>query len=175
MKSLIPLVLLSALALVGCDEEQAITTTVPPEYLAFDADGIAFDMVHRFTQDGVLQAKVIADTTIQWNDSTAVALRNFEMDVFHEDGTERAHVVAERGWLNMRTNRMSAYGNVVLTVPGTDGRRIESNELQYDPRADRMWSDSAFVMYQPNRAPFRGARFTTDLEFRNFQSWGTGR
>ena len=171
MKILIPL--LFVLLFVGCDEDHIIAT-VPPEYLAFEADGVAFDMVHRFTQDGVLQAKVIADTTIQWNDSTAVALRVFEMDVFEEDGTERAHVVADRGWLNMRTNRMAAYGNVVLTIPGADGRRIESNELQYDPRTDRMWSDSAFVMYQEGRAPFRGSRFNTDLEFTDFRSWGTG-
>ncbi|TVP55404.1 MAG: LPS export ABC transporter periplasmic protein LptC [Gemmatimonadales bacterium] len=158
---------------VGCEEEAPLAT-VPPEYLEFEADGIAFGMVHRFTQDGVIQAKVIADTTIQWNDSTSVALRVLEMDVYNEDGSERAHVVADRGWLDTRTNRMAAYGNVVLTVPG-QGRRLESQELHYDPRAEEMWSDSSFVMYQQGEPPFRGAAFTTDLEFRDFRARGTGR
>lgn len=161
-----------SLLLAGCGDEAPVAT-VPQQYLEFDADGVAFGMVHRFTQEGVLQARVEADTTIQWNDSTAVQLRRLDMNVYHEDGTERAHVVADRGWLDTRSNRMAAFGNVVLEVPG-EGRRIESQELHYDPRAEEMWSDSSFVMYREGEPPFRGASFVTDLEFRNFQARGTG-
>lgn len=168
-------VLLAALALAGvqgCGEPTDVAT-VPAEYLEWDADAVVFGMIHRFTQEGRLQAVVHGDTAIQWRDSTVVAMRGVDLTVFTEEGEERAHVVSRRGTLDTRTERMAAYGSVVMTVPG-EGRRLESEELHYDPRGDRIWSDSAFVMFMPGRAPMRGSSFTSDLEFRNFQARGPG-
>jgi LPS export ABC transporter protein LptC len=173
-----PRALLLALALagvggaaVGCDAESEVAT-VPTSYLEFDADGIVFGMVHRITQDGVLQGLVHADTAIQWQDSSAVHLRVVDLPVREDDGSERAHVTADRGILDTRTNRMAAYGNVVLLVPG-EQRRIESEELHYDPQGDRIWSDSSFVYTVGNQVT-RGRAFRSDLEFRNFQIVGRG-
>ena len=46
--------------------------------------------------------------------------------------------------MNERTEEMVARGDVVLIVH-SDGRRIESPELHYDPNRDRIWSDSTTV------------------------------
>lgn len=164
------LILVAAVA-VACEEEPPVAT-VPSEYLQFDADGVVFQMTHRFTQEGVLQALVLADTAIQWHDSTAVALRVVDLRIYAEDGTERAHVTSQRGTLDTRTERMTARGDVVLVIPG-EQRTIESEELHFDPRGERIWSDSAFVMRHQGRL-LRGASFTSDLEFRNFEIRGTG-
>jgi len=166
------LALLSVGILSSACENEAPVATVPAEYLQFDADGVVFQMTHRFTQEGILQAMVIADTAIQWHDSTAVALRVVDLRVFDEDGSERAHVTSLRGTLDTRTERMTAQGDVVLVIPAED-RTIESQELHYDPRGDRIWSDSAFVMRHQGRV-LRGASFTSDLEFRNFVIRGSG-
>jgi LPS export ABC transporter protein LptC len=133
-----------ALLAVGCEDEAPVAT-VPAEYLRFDADGVVFEMTHRFTQEGTLQALVLADTAIQWNDSTSVALRVVDLRVYAEDGSERAHVTSREGSLDTRTERMTARGDVVLVIPA-EQRTIESQELHFDPRGDRVWSDSAFVM-----------------------------
>jgi LPS export ABC transporter protein LptC len=156
---------------VGCDEEVPVAT-VPEDYLQFDADGVVFQMTHRFTQEGVLQALVVADTAIQWHDSTAVALRVVDLRVYDDDGSERAHVTSRRGSLDTRTERMTAQGDVVLVVPA-ENRVIESQELHFDPRSERIWSDSAFVMRHQGRI-LRGSSFTSDLEFRNFVIRGSG-
>lgn len=155
----------------GCEDETSVAT-VPSEYLQFDADGVVFQMTHRFTQEGVLQAMVIADTAIQWHDSTAVALRVVNLRVFDEDGSERAHVTSRSGTLDTRTERMTAHGDVILVIPAEE-RTIESQELHYDPRGERIWSDSSFVMHHQGRV-LRGTSFTSDLEFRNFVIRGSG-
>jgi LPS export ABC transporter protein LptC len=168
----IPFAALLAMSASACGEN-ADVATVPAHYLEWDADGVVFGMIHRFTQEGLLQAVVHGDTAIEWRDSTVVALRGVDLTVYTEEGVERAHVTSRRGTLDTRTERMSAFGDVVMIVPG-EGRRLESEELHYDPRGDRIWSDSSFVMTMPGRAPIRGSSFTSDLEFRNFQARGPG-
>jgi len=156
----------------GC-EPAADVATVPQDYLAFDADGIVFGMEQWITEDGVLQGYVRADTAIQWQDSAAVHLRGqVDLKVLESDGSERAHVTADRGVMDTRTNRMVARGNVVLVIPG-DTRRLETQELHYDPQGDRIWSDSSFVHRHRGQVT-RGRAFTSDLEFRNFTILGRG-
>jgi LPS export ABC transporter protein LptC len=162
-------------ALVGtgaaCTTDNEVPT-VPEAYLEFDADGVVFGMVHRITQDGRTQGLVHADTAIQWRDSSAVHLRGVDLTVMEEDGTERAHVTARTGVLDTRTNRMTAHGNVVMIIPA-EARRIESEELNYDPQGDRIWSDSAFV-YTHRGQITRGRAFRSDIEFVNFEILGRG-
>ncbi len=169
------LVLVLALGTVAgaaaCSSESQVAT-VPDSYLAFEADGIVFQMTHRITQDGRLQGFVEADTAIQWQDSSAIHLRVLELTVLEETGEVRAIVTAQRGVLDTRSNRMTAYGNVVMIVPGQN-RRLESEELHYDPQGDRIRSDSAFVFTEGTRVT-RGRAFRSDLDFRNFEIIGRG-
>jgi LPS export ABC transporter protein LptC len=166
------LVLLGA---VACESSPPLIT-VPQEFVAFDADGIVFGMTHRFTQEGKLEALVRADTAIQWQDSSTVHLRGVDLRVFNEDGSERARVTSARGILDLRTERMAAYGapgSPAILIMTESSRRLESQEIHYDPRGDRMWSDSAFVYVQGTRRT-SGRGFESDIEFRNFQIRGRG-
>ncbi len=175
MRAFRPLAMAGVFVLVGtgaaCTTENEVPT-VPEAYLEFDADGIVLGMTHRITQDGRTQGLVHADTAIQWRDSAAVHLRGVDLTVMEEDGSERAQVTARTGVLDTRTNRMTANGNVVMVVPG-QARRVESEELNYDPQGDRIWSDSAFVHTLRGQVT-RGRAFTSDLEFRNFTILGRG-
>jgi len=60
---------------------------------------------------------------------------------------------------------------VVLIIPFQD-RRLETQELQYDPDADELRSDSAVVITEGGRS-YEGSSFTSDLEFRSFEVQGT--
>lgn len=159
-------------ALPACEEEAPVST-VPPEWVDFDADGIVFQMQHRFTQDGQTRALVVADTAIQWNDSASIALRGVRLEVFQDDGSARGIVTSERGSLDPVTEELVARGGAVLVVPGQN-RRVESEELNFQPRNDLLWTDSAFVMHHDGR-PFRGEWFRTDLEFRDVRIGGEPR
>jgi LPS export ABC transporter protein LptC len=108
---------------------------------------------------------VVADTAYFFNDSTVVLLRgNVTLTAYHEDvGTEKAVVTSDRGRLNTSDNSMVAQGNAVLEIAEGE-RRIESSELRYHPEQDRIWSDSATVMYEAQTI-VEGSGFDADLNF----------
>ncbi|TVR63872.1 MAG: LPS export ABC transporter periplasmic protein LptC [Gemmatimonadales bacterium] len=155
---------------VGCDEESEIAT-VSAEMAAMDADFIVLGGEQFVSQDGTTEVHLVYDTAFQWNDSVSAALRRMALTVFLEDGSERARVTADRGWLDQSSDQMIARGNVLVVVP-EDQRTIRTEELHYDPRIGQIWSDSAFVMEIPGQPPLRGVSFSSDLEFRNFQARG---
>ncbi|MEX2527426.1 MAG: LPS export ABC transporter periplasmic protein LptC [Gemmatimonadota bacterium] len=163
-KSLGALILGSLVLLPGCRGEE-LAPIVASELESMAADQVIFEMTHHFTREGVRQATVEADTAYFWEDSTFVALRNLELQVFDEDGRPRAEVTALRGNLDSRSDRMHAMGDVVLLVEG-GARRIESQELFYDPRSARIWSDSATVLREGSQV-VEGTAFESDEAFRN--------
>lgn len=162
--------LMSLIVVSGCEEARDVAT-ISPEIVAMDADFVVVGGEQLLTQEGTPEVHLVYDTAFQWVDSASVALRQVELVVFHDDGTERARVTADRGRLDQGTNQMVAMGNVMLVVPG-EGRVLRSAELHYDPEGGRIWSDSAFVLEEPGRPPLRGSAFESDLEFRNFQARG---
>lgn len=171
MRFLLPWAVVGLLLVaVGCHEESEIAT-VSPELAAMDADIIILGGEQFVSQDGTTEVFVVYDTAFQWNDSVNVALRRMQLVVYLEDGSERARVTADRGWLDQSSDQMIARGNVVVVVP-EDRRTIRTEELHYDPRIGQIWSDSAFVMEIPGQPPLRGVSFSSDLEFRNFQARG---
>ena len=62
---------------------------------------------------------------------------------------------------------MVARGDVVLTIP-EGNRRVETQEINYDPNGDRIWSDSLTVMREQGTVS-EGMGFSSDLDFRRLQ------
>ena len=140
-------------------------TVVDPEFESIEADYIIFGNTHYLTREGIREALVVADTAYFFNDSTVVLLRgNVVLTAYNQElGTEKAVVTSERGRLNTADNSMVARGNAVLLI--ADGaRRVESAELNYHPVRDRIWSDSATLMYE-GQSVVEGSGFDADLDF----------
>ena len=160
----------------GC-EGVAPVATLPESDIFLGADGIIMGGTTTITNDqGIRTARLQFDTAFQWSDSTHQSLRGVDLTVFDDDGSERAHVTSLRGTYEPREESLIANGSVILLVPFQD-RRLETEELHYDPQQGELWSDSAFTMTEGRRR-YEGTSFTSDLEFRNFQvfgSAGTGR
>lgn len=158
------------LAFVGCEGEPPVAT-VSDEVRMLGSDMIIVNGRHHFTREGIRAATLRFDTAYQWNDSVNVHLAGPVLTVFNEDGSERATVTSDRGVMDRRAEGMIARQNVVLIVPGQE-RRVETEELHYDPEGGRLWSDSSFTMVHEGRT-LRGSAFTSDLEFRNFRVVGS--
>jgi LPS export ABC transporter protein LptC len=152
-----------ALIVAGCGGEEA-APIASPELLETGAQSVIYKMVTLLTTNGIQEARVEADTAFFFPDSSIHALRNPTLVLYTPQGVERARVVAERGRLNLGTKELVAWGNVVLTIPEGD-RRVETQELNYDPDGDRIWSDSASAMWEGTTVT-RGESFKSDLEFR---------
>ncbi len=139
------------------------TPVASRETLALDADNVAYEIRHQLTREGVREGVLTADTAYFYRDSSFVALRDLHLTTFTDTGEPKGEVTAERGGLYSDTNRMWAEGDVILIIH-TDGRRIETEELHYDPRADRIWSDTTTVLIEGGER-FVGSSFESDLDF----------
>lgn len=156
---------LGAAGMGGC--EAALDAPQADEGLvSIVADAVLFDMVDYLTTDGVRGGVIRADTAYVYNDSSQIRMWGVEMTLFHDDGTERAHMTSERGILHQESERMEARGDVVLVMNG-GLQRVESPELYYDPARGRIWSDSNSVFTREGGRITRGTCFQSDLDFQN--------
>jgi LPS export ABC transporter protein LptC len=164
-------VLVAALAwLVACENEAPVESLAEAESF-LGADMITTGGVHTITNaEGIRSAYLQFDTMYQWNDSTRQALRGVDLTVYNPDGSARGRVTSLRGQFDPRGESLTAQGNVVLVIPG-DSRRLETEELHYDPELEQLWSDSAFVMYEGTETR-EGCSFRTDLTFQNLRVTG---
>ncbi len=116
---------------------------------------------------GSLRARIHADTAYIWEDSARTLMFPVAVTLYDENGAQTAHLTADEGELDSNTNKMVARGNVVL-ITERDQRRLLTEELHYDPRRGRIWSDVATVMYQGDTkiegTGFRANEAMTDIE-----------
>lgn len=167
-RAFLPAVAMAAVAgAAACGDE----TQAPMVDAAFaDIDYIIMEQMENVvTRNGVRSGLVISDSSYIYEDSSTAQLFGVQMTLYSEAGEEESHLTAERGWLNERTDELTALGNVVLT---TSGRRIETAELHYDPVRDQISSDSSTISVENGNRTRATCGFTSDLEFRNFNLCG---
>lgn len=107
------------------------------------ADNIIVNAQEWLTKDGVRSALLVSDTAFVFRDSSVVHLKGVRVTMYDENGKSTGHLTSKRGTVNQRTQGMTALGNVVLIM---QGRRIETEELHYEPRSSRIWSQVATTM-----------------------------
>ena len=155
-----------AFALTACGEE-ATRPIAGDDLTEIDASSVQYDMRSIFTAEGVRTGFVTADSSFIYADSAGEA-RMFGVHITFEDarGVEQATVVADSGRLNQRTEKMDAWGNVVVTLGGRSCR-ITSSEIHYDPPAQRIYTDQAVQFEQAGQVA-TGSGFTSDLQMQVF-------
>ena len=162
VKDLVSSIALSLLV-AACSEEVATPIASPP-LLETGADMVIQGLKLNITRDGIRDGELFSDTAFFYRDSSIYHLIGPELILFTESGAQRARVTAGRGRFNPNSRGLLAQGNVILVI--TEGnKRIESEELNYDPAGDRIWSDSATTMIEPGRVT-EGLSFQSDLTFR---------
>lgn len=169
-RALVPVWAMMALAGAAACGDEAEAPMVDGAFL--DIDYIIMEqMENTITLNGVRNGLVISDSSYIYEDSSTAQLFGVEMTLYTEAGVEESLLTADRGWLNERTDELTAIGNVVLTIP-RDGRRIETSELHYDPVRDQISSDSSTVSVQNGNRTRATCGFESDLNFRNFDLCG---
>ena len=157
---------LAAVAAAACDDTPQ-TPQAPAELVGMVPDMITFETDTYISVSGIRSAQIHADSSMFYDDSTAVHMHGVELEVYTETGSVRATVTAARGRYEPETQSMYATGDVVLVMPN-ENRRVESSELWYEPSSERIWSDSASTYYHDGQVT-RGTCFKSDLSFRNYQ------
>jgi LPS export ABC transporter protein LptC len=139
------------------------------------ADQVLIDMTHYVTNDGVVRARVRADTAFFYQNSQSVEMRNVHITFYDTDGRETSTMSAKGGTYHWATGDMEGRGNVVVVGAG-DGRTLKSEVMRYKQATNQVSSDQPFVFDGPGRH-VKGEGFTSDPEFRNVSALhptGTG-
>jgi LPS export ABC transporter protein LptC len=154
-----------ALTAAACQQEVVDPGSATPQMEELESP-IVFGMTAFMTTNGVREGRIQADTAYTYADSVKVDLRGMTATFFDEDGNDRATVTGREGEWDQQTDRMVARGDVVLVIH-SDGSKIESAEINYDPTIDRVWSDSATVRTMADGSVTRGSAFESDIDFTN--------
>lgn len=158
------LAVLLALATAACGA--AGPDPVAEEVEGMKADRVLFGTETFLTTEGIKRGVVRADTAFMYDPENRVELRNVELTTFDENGRETATITANQGEFDTATRKMVARGDVVVLM--ADGRRIETFVLNYDPRTDRIWSDTESWLYRDGTR-LRGDGFTSNADMTNLK------
>lgn len=147
--------------LVGCSGPQQPPTTVA---VADTADQVVYGLAHNVTREGVLRARVEADSAYFYDATQLAELFVLKVVFYSNIGEESSTITANNGTYRWRTGAMEGRGDVVGVTP--DGKRLTTSVLQYDPRSDELIGPEDFVFDAPDRH-LEGEAFTADPDFSN--------
>ena len=123
----------------ACDRQ----TAAPPAGAGFQmlaADQVIVGFQQYVSERGLNKAILRGDTAYVYEDSSLAKVRKVDLVLYDEAGKVSARLTSKAGRLNTFTQGMVATGNVIL-ITESDGRRIETEELHYDPTTHRVWSN----------------------------------
>ena len=125
----------------GCGGDKGVSSLGAA---ADSADQVMFGLRQRLTKEGVQQAYLKADSAFIYEASGRVDLRKVTVTFFSPEGVQQSVLTSQTGTYWMRTNQMSARGDVVV-VRTSDGARLRTEFLQYDPNKNQVSTDRPYV------------------------------
>lgn len=128
--------LLLCVVLAGCAEDERVAAT---EDLSDDLpDQELFNTTIYDTKGGERRWILGSDRLARYHDQDEAQLFVVNMDFYKAD-TLFSTLTSRRGRANMKTNDLFAWGEVVVVTK--DGRRLETEELDYDDNTGRISND----------------------------------
>ena len=163
---------LLALLIISCKSGTPVTAT---QAVLDSADQVLVGMSHYVTEEGVLRARVRADTAYFFSNTQRAELRTVHVTFYDATGRSTSTLTSKEGTHHWRTGDMEARGNVVL-IRDNDGATMRTEAMTYNQVKNEVASDVAFTFDSPTQH-LRGIGFTADPEFRNVRTknlTGTG-
>jgi LPS export ABC transporter protein LptC len=158
------LLMITSVALGAC--QQASTPPVAKGRVVPDsADQVMFGVRFFMTDGGLRRAELLADTAYFYDENTRAEMQKVNTTFYKNSGEKDAVLTAKSGTYNVRLGNMEARGNVV--VVSTDGRKLETPHLRYDPNRNEIASDSAFVINEAGGRVTEGIGFIGDPDLNN--------
>jgi LPS export ABC transporter protein LptC len=151
---------LFASVIVAACNDTASTTAIAAATAADSSDQTMFGVRFLVTDGGIRRAEVEADTAYTYEDNTRTEMRRVRAKFFKPTGDDNAVLTSREGTYNSRLGSMEARGDAVLTA--TDGRKLTSPHLKYDPSRNEISSDSAFVLTETSGRVSEGVGFVAD-------------
>ena len=158
-----------ALLAIACDRQTA-SPTADAGFKMLAADQVIVGFQQYATERGLNKAIMRGDTAYIYEDSSLAKVKKVDLVLYDEAGKVSARLTSKAGRLNTFTQAMTASGNVVL-ITESDGRRIETEELHYDPTTHRIWS-TVQTTQRHQGGVLTGTGFEADDKFYNVRITG---
>ncbi|HYK12215.1 MAG TPA: LPS export ABC transporter periplasmic protein LptC [Gemmatimonadales bacterium] len=155
----------------GCSEGIKPTATINA---TDSADQVLFNMTTYVTTQGVLRAKVLADTSYLYNSTQQAEMKNVHVTFYDATGRETSTLTCREGTLH-NSQDMEGRGNVVVVRASDDGT-LRTEKIAYSQRANQVSSDQPFTFDTPQQH-LKGVGFTSDPDFKDLKAQhvtGTG-
>jgi LPS export ABC transporter protein LptC len=146
----------------GCESGGARPTATVQA--ADTADQVLEGFSHYVTADGIRKSRVEADTAYFYEATQLALLRKLRATFYDAKGAESSHLTADHGTYRWQDGSMEAEGSVIVT--STDGRRLQSQTLKFDPKKNQISTDQAFRFEHDNEF-IQGTSFSSDPDFKN--------
>lgn len=135
--------------------------------LADSADQVMSGIQFLLTGGGVQQGKLVADSGFMFENSTRIELRGVKTEFFTKTGELTGTLTSREGTYLKQRGDLEARKNVV--VVSTDGRRkLETEQLRFDERANLITTDSAFVITEDGELR-QGIGFSTNPDLTQYE------
>ena len=133
------------------------------------AEQVMFGVNVMLTDNGVNKGRLLGDTAYMYSESTGkrLELKRVNFTFFTPTGADDGTMSSIAGTYSERLNRLEGRGNVIVTRK--DGSRLESPQLVYDNARNQIFSDSSFVLHQPNKQVYTGIGFESDPKLNNLK------
>jgi LPS export ABC transporter protein LptC len=151
-----------ALTSFACSSGVRPTATVTA---ADTADQVLVDMTTYITNEGVVRARVQADSAFFYQATQTAELRKVHITFYDTDGNETSTMTANEGTYHWATGDMEGRGHCVVVGAG-DGRTLRTEVMRYRQATNQVTSDQPFVFDGPGRH-IEGEGFTSDPSFKN--------
>lgn len=142
--------------------------TTPAAPVAESADGSqrTYRMNLKLTENGMLKADLYGDTAYQRPGTDVTEVRGVKLTFYDTEGTQPGELTSQSGEYDQRSGIMIARGDVVLITYNDRGERrvVKSDELHYDQRGDRVWSERETTVEEPGRTLLTDG-FESDTRF----------
>lgn len=149
----------------ACGDTQGPPVTSRP-LLPDSAEQMLFGIELTLTDEGIRRAIVKSDTLFTYDDNTREELRKVTARFYTTAGEQQAVLTSEQASHSSRLGTMEARGNVV--VISSEGKRLDSPHLKYDPSRNEISSDSAFTLTEGERVT-KGVGFVSNPEMTNMR------
>lgn len=162
------LLLCSTVLFAACKPSSGAAPRAAAQSLLPDsAEQIIFGLRVKLTDRSVAKGELLADTAYTYDAGNRLELRRVFVTFFNAVGEKDGQLTAREGTYNRPLNRLEGRGDVILVHE--DGRRLESQQLVFDELRNQIFSDSAFVLDEPNNRQVTGVGFESDPQLRNFR------
>ncbi len=160
------LVLLCAIAALGCEEESQ-RPLASDTLLGLEADQVLVGVEMNLTRAGVRSAVLEADTAFSFQDMGLLQLRNLKITFYGDTGLEDGTLTGKSGEYRFDTGDVEVRGAVEVRE-AAGSKRLVTQRLRYDAEADSLYGDTTFVLYRPGLQS-RGRSFVSDAQLENVQ------